>query len=219
MYSLSLIQLPKSKPRVKILSTYPAFLCDMCEVRSGRRNDAEKAQYIPTNTLFLITFAGLLATLSSSPHRVFVGKVVEGLGSSLHFVCFVYFVVHISLRTLRPCASALKHLQHLHGHNLCALCVLCGYQSTRQQFATSTASLHPPYLPIDYPPIPQPLPKVPAEAGDAQFALFAAKQLYLSPYHSARAQPDAISGTNHRASSDGSRQRPALTLSPWSDVK
>ena len=89
----------------------------------------------------------------------------------------VYFVVQISLRTLRPCVSALKHLQHLHGRNLCALCVLldhrslgeggCGYQSTRLPFATSTFSLHPPYLPIDYPPIPEPLPEVLAPTGDA----------------------------------------------------
>ena len=53
----------------------------------------------------------------------------------------------------------------------------------------------------------------------AHSAFFAAKQLYLSPHYSTRAQPEAISGTYHMASSDGSRQRPALTLSPWSDVK
>ena len=35
--------------------------------------------------------------------------------------------------------------------------------STRLPFPTSTASLHPPYLPIDYPPIPEPLPEVRAQ--------------------------------------------------------
>ena len=38
------------------------------------------------------------------------------------------------------------------------------YSST---IAISTDSLHPPYLPIHNPPIPQPLPEVPTLAGDA----------------------------------------------------
>ena len=57
----------------------------------------------PCNTLFLITFAGLPATFSSSPHRVFVGELVEGIELSKHFVYLVYFVVHTF------CDPALNH--------------------------------------------------------------------------------------------------------------